>query len=252
MVIIEKETIKNIPLLHVVQQENQDGTLPAVFFIHGITSMKERNIQHAYMLAEKGYRVILPDVLYHGERAEKKHIHAYFWKMVLNTIQELEMLKEHFVEAGLVDENRIGVAGTSMGAIITLGAMAKYEWIAVGVSLMGNPAYVEFAKHQLHIMEQNNIMLPLTDEQIAGQLAMLEPYDATLHRGDWKPRPLMFWHGKKDKVVPYQGAYDFYEALKPAYEQHDVPLSFTLDNKAGHAVPNKGVLKTVEWFDKYL
>lgn len=252
MVIVKKENIQNIPILHVVKHESVDAKLPFIVFIHGISSIKERNVQYAYMLAEQGYRVILPDVLYHGERYEEKNVNAEFWKVVLTTIHEIKVLKEHFDEQGLIDDGRIGLAGTSMGAIITLGAMSRYDWINTAVSLMGNPAYIDFAKFQLQVMEQHNIKISLTNEQIEEQLNMLKEYDATNDLSKWDHRPLLFWHGKRDTTVPYEGAYRFYEQLKPAYEQKGIPLSFILDEQAGHVVPNKGAVETVNWFVKYL
>ncbi|MEH6944745.1 prolyl oligopeptidase family serine peptidase [Bacillus sp. JJ722] len=252
MVIIKKEKIQNIPILHVVKHENVDAKLPFIVFIHGISSIKERNIQYAYMLAEQGYRVILPDALYHGERYEEKNVYSEFWGIVLTTIREIEVLKESFDDRCLIEDGRIGLAGTSMGAIITLGAMSRYDWINTAVSLMGNPAYINFAKFQLKIMEQNNIKIPLTNEQIEEQLNMLKEYDATNDLSKWNYRPLMFWHGKRDTTVPYEGAYHFYEQLKPTYEQKEIPISFILDEQAGHVVPNKGAIETVNWFVKHL
>lgn len=252
MVIIEKKEIHNIPVLHVVKHDKKDDALPFILFIHGISSIKERNIQHAYMLAEKGYRVILPDALYHGERYEELNIHAAFWKVVITTIHEIELLKNYFEDQGLIEDGRIGLAGTSMGAIITLGALYQYDWIKAGLSLMGNPAYVDFAKLQLQVLKEQQVKLPLTDEQIEDQLNMLNKYDGTLHLEKWKPRPLFFWHGKCDTTVPYEGAYNFYQQLKPLYKEQQVPLTFSLDEHAGHVVPNKVVVETVEWFAKFL
>ncbi|WP_019240467.1 MULTISPECIES: prolyl oligopeptidase family serine peptidase [Bacillus] len=252
MIVIKKEKIHNVPLLHVVKNEDSANKLPLIFFIHGVTSIKERNLQYAYMLAEKGYRVILPDTLYHGEREEGKNIYSSFWKVVITTIHEIEMLKSHFENLHLIDGDRIGLAGTSMGGIITLGAMAKYDWIKVGVSLMGNPAYVDFAKWQVDFMSNNGTLIPLSNEEINQQLKVLEEYDATLQIEQWKERPLLFWHGKQDEVVPYLPAFTFYKNLQKAYMEKNVPLSFILDEHGGHAVPNKGVIETVNWFTTHL
>ncbi|MFS0782905.1 prolyl oligopeptidase family serine peptidase [Bacillus sp. 1P06AnD] len=251
MVIIKKDSIHNIPVLHVVKQQLADQPAPLVIFLHGVNSIKERNLQFAYMLAEKGYRIILPDALYHGERAEEKNIYASFWKIVLNSIEELVFIKDSLVSDGLVLDGRIGLIGTSMGAITTLGAMGKYEWIHAGVSLMGNPAYIEFANQQVEAMKNMKADL-LTEEQIEQQLAILEPYDVTKRLAEWKERPLMFWHGGNDKVVPYQAEYAFYEKIKPSYDQKNIPISYILDEKAGHAVPNAGVVEAVNWFVEYL
>ena len=252
MVIIRKEIIGSIPLLHVVDERRLNEKLPLVIFIHGFESIKERNVQYAYMLADKGYRVLLPDALYHGERASGTVSPANFWKIILTTIHELSLIKDEFVLKGLVEENRIGVAGTSMGAIVTLGAMTQYDWIHTGVSLMGTPAYVEFARFQMQTLEQQGISLPISKQQVEEQLAVLYPYDATEQIDRFEARPLMFWHGAKDPVVPYQQAYAFYEKLQDKYKKENVSLTFILDEKAGHNVPNKGVVETVNWLVKYL
>lgn len=252
MVIIKKERIRDIPLLHIVQQENEGEQLPLVIFIHGFESIKERNVQYAYMLAEKGYRVILPDALYHGERVAHEAIQMAFWRIVLTTIHELNSVKDEFVSRGLVDGNRIGVAGTSMGAIVTLGAMTQYDWIRTGVSLMGTPSYMEFARYQLQNLERKGVQLPLTEEQLGQQLEMLRPFDASIQVDKWAARPLMFWHGARDEVVPYRPAYTFYKQLQDKYNEQKVPLSFILDEHADHNVSNKVVVETVNWFVKHL
>lgn len=238
--------------MHVVKQQIENEPLPVVIFIHGFESIKERNLQYAYMLAEKGIRVILPDALFHGERAELKNLHLEFWNIILTTIHELQEIKEELVTRNLVDEARIGIAGTSMGGVITLGAMVKYEWIKAAVSLMGNPAYVNFAQIQLETFKKNNVSIPFTEKQIENIFHILQEYDATLNLHKWHYRPLLFWHGKRDETVPYQSAYQFYQLLKEEYEERLIPLDFILDDKAGHAVPNQGVIATIEWFNEHL
>lgn len=252
MVVIEKETVGNIPLLHVVAEQKRNDKLPLIIFIHGFESIKERNVQYAYMLADKGYRVLLPEAIEHGERAASQVNAANFWKIVLTTIHELPLIKNAYAEKGLVDENRIGVAGSSMGAIITLGAMMQYNWIHTGVSLMGTPAYMEFARYQMKMMEHQGMKLPFSEEQVEEQLAMLRLYDAAAHIDQFEARPLLFWHGAKDVMVPYKQAYAFYEQLQERYMKENVPLSFIIDEQAGHNVPNKGVVETVNWFVNYL
>lgn len=70
MVIVENHLINRIPLLHIVKKDAQLETLPFIIFSHGFTSAKEHNLHYAYLLAEKGFRVILPEALYHGEREQ--------------------------------------------------------------------------------------------------------------------------------------------------------------------------------------
>ncbi|WP_299092664.1 esterase [uncultured Metabacillus sp.] len=255
MVIIEKMNVADIPLLHIVNHSDKDKKTPFVIFVHGFTSAKENNLHYAYYLAEKGVRVVLPEAIYHGERSKQhdtKELSMRFWKIVLNEIKEINILKEHFEECGLIDNQRIGVAGTSMGGITTLGALTQYDWIKAAVSLMGSPCFTFLLKDQLATLEKNGVELPLSKEEIAEQLSLLEPYDLSLHKEKLQNRPLLFWHGERDQVVPFAPTFQFYKDIIPMYEKTPENLKFIADPLADHKVSREGVLALVEWFDRYL
>ncbi len=254
MILVEKSNIKNIPFLHLVKEEEIDKSLPICIFIHGFTSAKEHNLHYGYYLAEKGFRVILPDCMEHGERDTGKSEHQLgevFWKIVLQTIHELSILKNHLKEKGLLHKG-IGVAGTSMGGIVTLGALTQYEWITSAVSLMGNPSYVKFAQAQLAQIESLGYEIPYTQDELSTMLSDLSKFDLSLQPEKLTGRPLMFWHGKRDKVVPFHLTYEFYQNILPYYEDNKEDLLFIEDDKADHKVSREGVLKLVEWFEKHL
>jgi uncharacterized protein len=256
VVIVQNEIINEIPVLHVVQQDRQLTKLPSVIFIHGFTSAKEHNLHYAYLLAENGFRVLLPDTIYHGEREQngsEVKLTARFWEIVIQTLGEIDILKNHYVHAGLVDENRIGLAGTSMGGIVTLGALKQYSWIKSAVSLMGMPAYEQFSYWQLDQMKKHGISIPFTEDQIADQLMILRDYDLSQQPEALMNRPLLFWHAKNDPMVPYSLTYQFYQAIQSDYEKKNPEnLCFISDERAGHKVTREGLKATVDWFKKYL
>jgi fermentation-respiration switch protein FrsA (DUF1100 family) len=255
LVIVEKENIESIPLLHVVRQNEAMEKLPLVIFIHGFQSVKERNLHYAYLLAEAGFRVVMPEVLYHGERAQGlsgQEFFIHFWEMVIYTIGEINTLKESYLTKGLVDPERIGLAGTSMGGIVTLGALTQYKWIKAAVSLMGMPSYEKFSLWQLEQLTNQGVNLPFTAEQIEDQLRTLREYDLSVQPEKLANRPLLFWHGKKDPLVPYPLTFQFFEKIKPDYQENPDKLHFITDTKAGHNVSIAGVEATVQWFKNYL
>lgn len=255
MILIDKKTYAGIPLLEVCEQESFNEKRPAVFFIHGFTSAKEHNLHYAYLLAEKGFRVILPEANFHGERNRgdsEKDMSLQFWNIIVQTIQELEILKNFYVETGKVLVNRIGVAGTSMGGIITLGALTQYDWISCAVSLMGNPCYKKFAQYLVKVAADMGYDIPFTEEQLEEEYRKLERFDLSKQPEKLNIRPLFFWHGKKDTIVPYQYAYSFYESVKEQYKEHPERLTFLLDENAEHKVSREGLLKTVSWFETFL
>ncbi|PPA72350.1 esterase [Jeotgalibacillus proteolyticus] len=255
MISIQNETIKEIPLLHVVKEEYAAQPLPTVFFIHGFTSAKEHNLHVAYLLAEEGFRVLLPDAMLHGKRGQNLNevvLSTRFWQIVIQTIEELNIIKNEYESRNLIEKGRIGLTGSSMGGIVTLGALTQYEWIKAAASLMGAPAYVGFAKAQINHFKKNGFRLPMTDEEIEEQLKVLADYDLSLHPEKLKQRPLLFWHGKADTVVPYEPAHTFFKTVYPQYENKPDNIRFITDENAGHKVSRKGVLETVKWFSKHL
>lgn len=255
MILVEKKCIQHIPVLHIVKQKHFSDRMPLIVFLHGFTSTKERNMHYAYLFAEKGFRVIMPEAIYHGTRNEglsETELSSRFWEIVMTSIEELSTIKQELVEEGLVDPSRIGIAGTSMGGITTLGALAKYEWIKAGVSLMGNPSFEEFALWQLNEMEKRGVQIGLSQEQVSDFLNQLKQYDLSLQPEKLNKRPVLFWHGRLDPVVPYQAAYHFYEQNRKSYEGTNGMFEFITDENAGHNVSNAGVEATANWFEKHI
>lgn len=255
MIVVEKKNINHIPVIHVVKQEQLLEKMPLIIFLHGFTSSKEKNMHYAYLFAQKGFRVIMPEAKFHGDRDQglsEKELSFRFWETVIASIDELSVIKEKLDEEGLIDQMRIGVAGTSMGGITTLGSLAKYDWIKVGVSLMGNPSFEKFALWQIKQME-NMLGKPiLPSEEVEALMGKLRTYDLSLQPEKLNNRPLLFWHGKLDPIVPYQSAYHFYEQIRKNYKGKENRLEFITDEQAGHTVSNTGIVSSVNWFDMHL
>ncbi|WP_044895278.1 esterase [Bacillus alveayuensis] len=254
-VVVDHLYINGIPLLHLYKEGNERIKLPFVIFVHGFTSAKEHNLHYAYLLAKKGFRVALPEAKYHGERgflSNENELMLKFWDIVIQMIQDLNEIKAYFEKKEWILNQQIGVAGTSMGGMITLGALTQYSWIKAAVCLMGSPYYQAFARQQIKMLKQEGVEISLSDEELNEQIDKLYDYDLSLHKEALANRPILFWHGKKDTVVPYDPTYQFYEDIKPLYQHNQDDLQFFSDENAGHKVSRQGVLWTVEWFEKHL
>ncbi|ANB59900.1 esterase [Anoxybacteroides amylolyticum] len=253
MVIIQNEKIAGIPVLHVVKAEKRQEKLPFIMFVHGFTSAKEHNLHFGYLLAEAGYRVVLPDALYHGEREQSltnEKLQLAFWNIVVQTIHEVGQVKQALCAQHLVQEDRIGLAGTSMGGIVTFGSLATYPWIKAAVSLMGSPNYEAFFDAQIEMAKQMRLSIPLSDEQLKKERERLTTYDLSQQPEKLQGRPLMMWHGERDQVVPYHYTYEFYQQIKPLYPNDK--LKFISDDEAGHKVTREAFLETVQWFIEHV
>ncbi|WP_233422056.1 esterase [Halalkalibacterium halodurans] len=250
MISVTNETIASIPALHVVQEELRHEPLPTVFFLHGFTSAKEHNLHHAYLLAQKRIRVILPEALYHGERAafeDEQKLQLSFWEIVLRSIEELPQMKHFVVENGWTASDVIGVTGTSMGAITMFGALKKYPWIRAGASLMGSAFYQHFAKKQIEFLEERGVTL--ANEIKEDTLVKLKEVDLGEEIDALNNRPLYLWHGERDNVVPFAYSQQLNEQLQQRnYEQ----VVFTSDPRGDHKVSRAALLESVDWMARQL
>ncbi len=249
MIQVEKVIAGEIPMLVVGKQDLKNIPLPGFIFLHGFMSAKEHNLHYAYLLAERGFRVFLPEAIMHGERGEdysEKVMAKSFWKIVLTSIKELEKIRHHITEYGYVIPDRIALGGTSMGAITTLGAITQYSWIKAAVSMMGTPAYQDFAQAQLNEFANQGIDLGYSEAQKEAIFNDLQKYDLSLQPEKLHGRPLFVWHGEKDPVVPISGIRSFVSG--PLFEKGQV--TYITDKHAGHAVTRKGLLEAVNWIEE--
>ncbi|MBP2076607.1 esterase [Oceanobacillus polygoni] len=253
MIGIYTEKIQTIPCLVVVDAEKKKEALPVITYFHGFTSAKEHNLPLAYLLAEKGFRVVLPDSMYHGERepdVPKLKKQVSFWDIVMQNVKELAAIQSFFDSKGLILEDRFGVAGTSMGGITTSAALSQYSWIKVAAILMGSPKITVYAKTLVESFKKVGD-LPVTEEMIENLYEQLEDYDLSKQPEKLNDRPLLFWHGESDSVVPFDHSYTFYDEIQAIYQNKD-NIKFIKEPNQNHKVSRSAILETVKWFEKHL
>lgn len=247
MIWIENKKIATVPTLHVIQKELVTKRVPTVFFLHGYGSAKEHNLHVAYLLAEKGFRVILPDALHHGEREQSlkgSERDTSFWEIVLTSISEFEHMVSELQEKGLVTKSQIGMSGTSMGAITMYGALAKYDWLKVAASFMGTAYYESFANDQLHMLHNRGGVI--SKEEVEEILHHIRPFDLSTQLHMLSDRHLFIWHGEEDDIVPYHYSKQLYDTIQNNVKS----MTFINEKKFGHRVSRYAILQAVHWFTK--
>ncbi|WP_223552892.1 prolyl oligopeptidase family serine peptidase [Lysinibacillus sphaericus] len=252
--IVEKEMWGNIPLLH-IHTENMNEETPVVIFLHGFMSAKEHNLHYAYQLVGKGVRVLLPDAKLHGDRSEdlsEMQMNLQFWDIVLNSIHEVEQLYNELKNKQLLVNDKIGIAGTSMGGIVTSGCLKLYDWIKTAVVCMGAPGFIKLGEYQLQQLANDGVNWSMSEEEVQQINELLAKYDISLTPEKFAGRPVLFWHGELDKIVPFKDTYHFYLTLCQYYETNPEDLKFLANKKAGHAVSRDGMLAATEWLAQHL
>ncbi|HEY4601904.1 MAG TPA: prolyl oligopeptidase family serine peptidase [Cerasibacillus sp.] len=253
MIQVEKVKINDIPCLVVVDSETANKPLPVITYFHGFTSAKEHDLPIAFLLAEEGYRVILPDSILHGEREGKTTFlkkQLAFWDIVIQNVADLQTIHEYVQDERLISDDLFGVAGTSMGGITTSASLVKYPWIHTAAVLMGSPKLSDFARMMIEEYEKtDNPALP--EEKVKTLFSNLDTIDLAKHMDHLAERPLLFWHGDKDPVVPFDHSYTFYQSARDMYKNKK-QLHFIKEVGRDHKVSRFAILETVKWFKKHL
>ncbi|KRM90888.1 alpha/beta fold hydrolase [Liquorilactobacillus cacaonum] len=249
MMIVESKSIKNIPVLEVVLADRKDESLPLVIFYHGWTGCKERVLTQGYEIAKKGFRVVLPDAIYHGDRATdgpaEKH-QLQFWQIIANSVKEFPDIIKFYKDEYGIKEDKIGVSGLSMGGITTCALLSIYSEITAAVCLMGSPRPVEFARTLLDKIPGVQDIDPAYVEKELEQLSIID-----LSRNPQKiaGRPVHFWHATADRMVPYKPTKEFYDRIKD--HSYADKVSFTTTQGGGHKVSQETTVEMAEKFYTY-
>lgn len=245
-----EESIDGIPAIHAVLAESADEPLPTIFFFHGFnTSSKEVSSYFGYMLALAGFRVVLPEAPHHGRRfdGDRDARFGRFWEIVGKSIEELPLYRDHYAKRGLIDRDRVGICGTSMGGMVTLGAMVRHPWVRAAASYMGSGYFLDLSRSLFPPRHA-----PGDDE--AGSrdegLLKLRDYDAAEHLELLGERPLFVWHGESDDVVPFAQAVRLRDEL--AARGLDKRLEFLSEPPAVHRVTHDAAAAGVDFFSRNL
>src|SRR5699024_869078 len=99
--------------------------------------------------------------------------------IVIQNIKEIQIIKDKLDEEGLILEQKIGLAGTSMGGITTSAALTKYSWINTAAILMGTPKLTDYA----NLLVENVVKtekLPIHEKEIKRLMNQIKTYDLSL------------------------------------------------------------------------
>lgn len=245
MVEMYEDLIAGVPAIHAVPAGHFYNPLPTIVFFHGYTSSKEIHAYFGYMLAKAGFRAVLPEADMHGVRfdGDLKRRQACFWDILKTNIDELPLYCQHLESAGLIDNGRIGVCGTSMGGFAVLGALARYDWIKAGAAYMGSGYYQSLARTLFPPID------PMSEDgerEFNIRMESLAEYDISLKLERLADRPLFVWHGVKDDIVPYSESDRLLCDMRR--NGYDKKLTFVRDDNGGHKVSMEAASSGINFF----
>jgi uncharacterized protein len=159
-VLFEKRRLGAAPAL-IARPSSACLPLPTVLWFHGFTAGKATHRPELATLAEAGFLAVGVDAAGHGERrlpdfeerfaGTKDEDDREFYALVAETAAEVPGIVDLLCGEGLADEGRIGVAGVSMGGMITYGAVAVDPRIRAAVALLASQEWPHPASPHLEI-----------------------------------------------------------------------------------------------------
>ena len=234
----------------VLAEPKQGGKRPLLLYNHGGKTGLQ-SLDWINMLAQNGYVVLASE--FRGEGGSEGEI-----EVVLGETTDALNLLECGKQLDSVDESSLGVIGFSHGGGITVQAMELSDDFKAGVEFWGA---TDIKKRFQNIKDQTDPVYPWVAAVGKPQGAIQDDLlkRSAIYCVDTITAPLLIFHGKQDRVMPYEYGEDLAAALRAAGREYE----FVTYDSIGHAferpdgsidadIEADAMQKTVAWFDKYL
>lgn len=249
MIELSTETFAGIECLHATPAGQQHKPLPTVLVWHGFTTSKEVYANFAVVLAQAGMRVVMPDAQMHGTRydGDAEHRLRSFWSILHSNIEEVPPLLAALQARGLIDGERIAVAGASQGGMTALGAMVSNPQLKCVACLMGSGYFMSLSRTLFPPLTLDS---PQAQQRFTGLLAPLARYDVSQQLEKLAARPLLLWHGDADELVPHAESARLVAALRSA--GLDQQLTWVSEPGTSHRITPEALAATAAFFRQHL
>lgn len=252
-VIVENKYISNIPVL---EMYNDDISVkkPVVFIMHGLASVKERNLEYGYKLVKQGFFVVSFDASMHGEQeTEEFRNKDYFEKflkvydVVMETTKYIDTLIENYKDDSRIDIERIGLVGVSMGGFIIYNYLAnnKRDNIKAAVPIISSPYWSNIAKEFADTNPEANKYF---NEEDLEYIESIEPINLLSSMKDF---PLLMLNGQKDELISIKGARQAFSILKESYANKE-RIKLIEYEDVGHERSRDMIIDACEWLKSFM
>lgn len=181
-----------------------DLKYPCALLLHGLTSRKEMMINmYGRRLARAGFAVLALDAPNHGERQSGSRSLgvAAMGDMIQGGVLDYRQALEYLKTRKDVDNDRIGLLGYSMGAMMGAILAGVDDRVKASVLCVGGDVVQS--------------MIATLPEELRARAQFVSPAN---YAGHISPRPVLFINGKNDNVVNEAAAKRLHEAAKPPKE----------------------------------
>jgi len=251
---LRNTTIRSVPVIELFRKDVQHERMPVVLIYHGFESSKERKLQHAYLAASRGFFVILPDAVRHGERQDSAFAAlshdqkaCFLFDIVTETASEINSLIDHYSQQTIADIRRLGLIGTSMGGMIIYEYLARFGTGAVNAAgiIISTP---DFGSVIDCSAEADTDFYKTYSKQEAARVKAEQPLPAIM---ELKNFPLLLLNAEDDPIIPTPPVKELYTGLHRKYGEKGLLRMRTYRN-TGHETTQEMMDESVEWMQRHL
>ncbi len=227
-----------------------EGPPPLIVNVHGGPSWAWANdfgIFWTQLFASAGYAVLRPNIRGSWGRGTD-FANAVIGDMGGKDFQDVMHGVDTLIERGLVDANRIAIAGWSYGGFMSAWAVGQTTRFKAAIMGAGWADW-----HSFHALSN------LSDWDM--RFLQADPLDNPEVYRTWSPityanriiTPTLILHGESDRYVPVASSYAFQRAL----QERGVPVELVVYPREGHGVSEYSHAldieeRVVRWLEKYL
>ncbi|KAA0549894.1 alpha/beta fold hydrolase [Bacillus sp. BGMRC 2118] len=213
-----------------------------IIIYHGWGSVVDSQHELASILAREGFRVIVPELMYHDNRDPIPHpfhtpiMQEYFWRTIFYSIEEFNLLLNELN----TQEQQLILLGSSMGGFIANGIITENPNIAGLININGSGSYLTSET----IFRENSGREPLT---ITEQENFAQ-YDPGQKEINYNTRILLL-HGELDSIVSIEGQKEYYSYItQQGYEN----VQLITYPEINHTISPEMISDIVDWLKKYI
>jgi dienelactone hydrolase len=167
-------------------------------------------------------------------------------KIVVETATYIDPLTKHYRANDLVDVDRTGLLGISMGgAVIYQYLPGRKPSIKAAVSMVAG-----IASFWCKVLKNLQTWYPafvVTDELVASS----KPIESMLFLEGVRDFPLLMQYGEADPLVPVEDVRALHGQVRQNYADQEKITLLTYPG-VGHETPAGMYARALEWFKKYL
>jgi len=244
--------LNEIPLLELFKNDGA-AKKPMVLLYHGYLGRKEFILPQAYNLAANGFFVVVPDAYGHGDRSGSRIPELI--DCAIRSAAEINGLIDRYRDSCEADYARAGLAGYSMGGMITFQYMTMEDKrIRAAVPVISTPDWasiVDGFNNRARLDELKSYGIIKDDSELAGYRALAEAIQPINRYELMKDIPLLMLCGGNDPVTVPAGAQRLYELLKPIFFDEE-SLRVKIFPGISHMDTIEMNMDLVNWMKKYV